>query len=103
MIILEARSQSGSPWRLIVQFSKAPSASAALIESYAIEYPAGNKVYSEGPRIPAGLGLNLLSLGMNGLYDYDDDQMQDKVILDGKVMLEAKRMDIAGASVFVRP
>lgn len=103
MLILEAKPQSGSPWRLIVQFSKVSSASAALIESYAIEYPVGNKVYSESPRIPAGLGLNFLSLGTNGLYDYDDDQMQDKVLLTGKVILEAKRMDIGGASVFVKP
>jgi len=102
-IILEASPQSGKEWRLLVQFSKPPGAGEPLIEHYSIEYPAGNKVYSDRPRTPAALGLNLLSLGPSGLYDYDDDQMHDTVRLDGKVVLEVKKMDIGGASVFVKP
>lgn len=103
-LILEARPQStGKTWRLIVLFSKAAGLSEPLIESYSIEYPAGEKVYSERPRIAVESGLNLLNLSPNGLYDYDDDQMQDRVILDGKVVLEVKKMDIGGASVFVKP
>ena len=102
-IILEASEISGKVWRLRVQFSKPLSSTLPLIESYAIEYPPGNPVYSERPRTPAELGLNLLNLSPNGVFDYDDDQMQDSVILDGKVILEVKKMDIAGASVFVKP
>ena len=40
-------------------------------------------------------GLNLLSLGANGLYDYDDDEdIEDFVILDGKVTLKITKMDV---------
>ena len=103
-LILEARSQASRKiWRLLVQFSKSAGLSEPLIESYSIEYPAGDKVYSERPRTSVEAGLNLLNLSPNGLYDYDDDQMQDRVILEGKVILEVKKMDITGASIFVKP
>jgi type II secretory pathway pseudopilin PulG len=103
VIILDARPQSGNDWRLKVQFSRTAGSSQPFIEFYSIEYPTGNQVYSEWPRTPTALGLNLLSLGPNGLYDYDDDQMGDSVVLDGKVTLEVKKMDISGAAVFVKP
>jgi len=102
-LILEAHPRSGSDWRITVRFSKQAGLSVPLLEEYQIEYPPGNKVYSDHPRTPAELGLNFMSLGPNGLYDYDDDQMQDVVILTGPVELEVKKMDIGGASVFVKP
>ena len=50
------------------------------------------------------MGLNLLTLGTNGLYDYDDDEdIEDFVVLEGDVMLEVTKMDIEGAGLFVRP
>lgn len=102
-LILEAKSQTGKSWRLKIQFSKLSNSSKPFIDNYSIEYPAGNKVFSDMPRMPADLGFNLLSLGTNGLYDYDYDGAQDEIIMDGKVTLEVKKMDISGASIFVRP
>lgn len=102
-LVLEAKPQAGTSWLLAVRFSKAAGSIVPIIESYSIEYPSANKVLSEMPRVPAELGLNLLSLGANGLYDYDDDKMQDRVILEGDVTLEVKKMDIGGAAVFVKP
>lgn len=102
-LILEAKSESGKSWRLKIQFSKLSNSSKPLIDNYSIEYSPGNKYYSDTPRMPADLGFNLLLLGPNGLYDYDYDGVEDEIILDGKVILEVKKMDISGASIFVRP
>ena len=102
-LVLEARPKSGGSWVLKIQFSKISDLAQPLIESYTIEYPGGDKVFSSRPRVTADLGLNLLSLGLNGLYDYGFNDVQGEIILDGKVTLEVKRMDIGGASIFVRP
>ncbi len=102
-IILDAKPHSGKDWRLSVHFTRAAGSMTPLIEQYDIEYPAGNKVYTGRPRTPAEMGLNLLSLSPNGLYDYDDDGVQDPVILDGKVTLEAEKVDVGGASIFINP
>lgn len=102
-LILQAKPEFGQEWQLQVQFSKPSGQSPPLIQRYTIEYPAGHQVYAEEPRASPELGLNLLSLSQNGLYDYDDDGLQDAVSLKGKVTLEVVRMDIGGASVFVKP
>ena len=103
-LILEARPESGgSSWVLKIQFSKISDLAQPLIETYTIEYPEGNKVFSSRPRITADLGLNLLSLGYNGLYDYGFNDVPGEIVLDGKVILEVKKMDIGGACIFVRP
>jgi type II secretory pathway pseudopilin PulG len=102
-LILKASSDKGQEWLLTIKFSKISMLSPPVIEQYAIEYPQGNKVYSDNPRSSAESGLNLLFLGPSGLYDYDDDEAGDNVILEGRVRLEVKKMDIGGASVFVRP
>lgn len=100
---LEAKPQTGKPWVIKIQFSKLSNLSEPIIDNYAIEYPEGNKVFAYRPRTPASFGLSLLSLGPNGLYDYDYDAVEGEVILDGKVTLEVKKMDIGGASIFVKP
>jgi len=103
-LTLEARpSSGGKSWVLKIEFSKFSDRSKPLIETYTIEYPSGNKVFSERPRLNADLGLNLLSLGPNGLYDYGFEDVPNEIILDGKVRLEVRKMDIGGASIFVRP
>lgn len=102
-LVLEARSDKGQEWLLTITFSKMSLLSSPVIGQYTVEYPRGNKVYSENPRTSAGAGLNLLFLGPSGLYDYDNDEAGDTVILDGKVKLEVRKMEIGGASVFVRP
>lgn len=102
-LILQASPESGKDWRLKLQFSKPAGPAGPLIERYFIEYPAGHQVFSAEQRTPVEAGLNLLSLSQNGLYDYDDDGMQDVVLLNGKITLEVVKMDIGGASVFVKP
>ncbi|OGX46536.1 MAG: hypothetical protein A3G38_04665 [Omnitrophica WOR_2 bacterium RIFCSPLOWO2_12_FULL_51_8] len=103
-LVLDARPSSGGrDWRLKVVFSRAPNSNTPLIEYFQIESPAGSKIYSERVRLPASLGLNLLSLGPNGIYDYGNQGNPGETALTGKVELEVEKMDIAGASVFVRP
>ena len=101
---LMASPQAGKSWRIRVRFGRVGLAKP-VIESYSIEYPADNPVYTEYPRVSAEAGLNLLTIASNGLYDYDDDDdIEDFVILEGDgVMMEVTKMDIAGAGLFVRP
>lgn len=103
VLVLEAKSSTHKSWVLTVNFSKASSLSSPLIETYTIEYPEGNKVYTDSPHTPVEANLNLLNLGPAGMYDYDNDQVNDVVDLDGDVELEVKRMDITGAAIFVKP
>ena len=102
-LVLEAKSSTHKSWVLTIIFSKASSLSSPLIDSYTIEYPEGNKVYTDSPHTPVEANLNLLTLGPAGMYDYDNDLFNDVVDLDGDVELEVKRMDITGASLFVKP
>jgi hypothetical protein len=102
-LILEAKPQSGKIWRVTVTFFKYAGLNSPIIGSCVIEYPPGSNVYAERPRTPVELGLNLLNLGPNGLFDYDLDQPGDFVLLEGKVEMTVKRMDIGGAALFVRP
>lgn len=99
---LEADPSSGTSWRVTINFSR-DGLSVPMVESYVIEYPAGNVILNEKPRTSVELGLNLLSLGTNGLQDYDDDEdIEDFVLLEGDVELKVTKMDIAGAALFVR-
>jgi len=100
---LEATPSTGKSWGVTIKFSKTGSAKA-IIETLIIEYPPGHSIYTEHPRSSVELGLDLLTLGANGLYDYDDDpDIEDFVLLKDEVVLEVKRMDIEGAGLFVRP
>ena len=100
---IEATPAYGKAWRVNAKFNHL-SGSNPIIESYTIEYPQQHPVYIEYPRSSTEVGLNLLTLGANGLYDYDDDEdIQDFVMLDGDVMLEVKKMDVEGAGLFIRP
>jgi hypothetical protein len=100
---LELVPKAGKAWRLKVLFGRA-AGGKPRIESYTIEYPPHHPVYTEYPRSGVEAGLNLTSLGSNGLYDYDDDEdTEDFVVLEGKVKLKVNKMDIEGAGLFVRP
>ncbi len=102
-LVLKATPSSGKEWQLKIKFAKTSSLSPALIDSYSIEYPEGNVVYSEQPRVSAEQGINLLSLGTNGRFDYDDDGLEDQVFLEGDVELSVEKMELTGASLFVKP
>ncbi|MFC1632243.1 type II secretion system protein J [Candidatus Omnitrophota bacterium] len=95
--------RSGKSWRINLTFSRI-GLSKAKLQTYSVEYPAGNPVYTEYPDTTIDLGLNLLTLGANGFYDYDDDlEIEDFVLLEDEVTLEVTKMDIEGAGLFVRP
>ena len=99
---IEAAPKSGKDWRLTINFSR-DGLAIPRIESYTIEYPTGQAVFTDTPRTSVALGLNLLSLGPNGLYDYDkDEEVEDFVLLEGEVELKVTKMDIAGAALFVK-
>ncbi len=102
MVVL-ARPSSGEEWRVSLKFSKSQGLAPAVLDSYIVEYPPGNQVYADKPRVSLEMGLNLLSLGPDGRYDYDDDAAEDRVKLEGPVIFEVKRMSMTGASVLVRP
>ncbi len=99
---LEAAPKGGKDWRLTINFSR-DGLAIPRIESYTVEYPTGQTVFADKPRTSVALGLNLLSLGPNGLYDYDkDEEVEDFVLLEGEVELKVTKMDIAGAALFVK-
>jgi len=102
-IVLQARPESGPDWQVAFTFSKLSPLSPAVMESYTIEYPPGNVVFSDHARLAVDSGINLMTLGPAGRYDYDDDELDDAVLLKGRVTLEVEKMEIQGANLFVRP
>jgi prepilin-type N-terminal cleavage/methylation domain-containing protein len=102
VIQIEAAPKSGKDWRLTIIFGR-DGLSVPIIESYTIDYPTGQAAFTDKPRTSVALGLNLLSLGPNGLYDYDkDEEAEDFVLLEGEVELKIVKMDIAGAALFIK-
>jgi len=102
VIQLTAVPAGGSEWRLTVNFSRA-GLTAPKIASYTVEYPAGKTVFSDKSNTSVEAGLNLLSLGPNGMYDYDYDENTDNIVMcEGEVELKVTKMDISGAALFIR-
>lgn len=102
-IQLEAIPRGGRSWRLTVEFEKMGSGKPS-IKMYSIEYPPDRPVFTDYPRTSTELGLNLKLLGTDGLYDYDDDDdVDDIVLLDGEVELVVEEMNVKGAGLFMRP
>ncbi len=103
-LVLAAHPEGGAKeWQVKFIFSKLSQLSPAVLESYSIEYPEGNIVFSDQPKMSLESGINLLSLGPGGRFDYDDDGLEDAVLLEGNVLLEVKKMDVEGAVLFVKP
>ncbi|MFH1645570.1 MAG: prepilin-type N-terminal cleavage/methylation domain-containing protein [Candidatus Omnitrophota bacterium] len=103
VIEFEALPRRGKSWTLAIKFSRAGLAEPK-IESYVVEYPTGNVVFTSFPHMSAQTGLNFMTLDPNGLFDYDDDlDIKDIVSLGGDVTLEVRKMDVEGAGLFVRP
>ena len=103
VLVLDAVPHSGTPWRVRFEFEKTGSGKP-IVKKIQVEYPPQKVVFTDTPRITAALGLNLMILGNDGLYDYDDDEdTEDVVILEGPVDLYVTEMNIKGAGLFVRP
>lgn len=102
VIQLEAVPDRGASWRITINFSRA-GLSVPKIASYSVEYPSGKTIFGEKPSTSVGIGLNLLSLGPNGMYDYDyDEDAENVVLLEGNVELKVTKVDIAGAALFIK-
>ena len=103
VLALEAVPQAGQVWRARFEFEKAGS-QKPLVRKVVIEYPPQHVVFSDFLHTPLELGINLLLLGKEGLYDYDDDEdTEDVVLLEGNVDLYVTEMNVKGAGLFVRP
>ena len=100
---LEIEPEAGKSWRINLKFEHV-SLTKSTIDSYTIEYPIARPVHTEYPRTKVEDGLDLLTVGPNGLYDYDDDNdIEDFVLIKGKAMLRVVKMDVEGAGLFMRP
>ena len=74
------------------------------LNSYTVEYPAGEAVLTKELNRPAYSGLSLLALDPSGHYDYDDDEsIEDFVVFEGdSIVLSVEKMEIGGMNLFVR-
>ena len=103
-IQLEVHPKTGKIWRVTIHFERYGQA-RAVIGQITVEYPPGNTIYTDRPRTNVDSGLDFLSLGPGGLYDYDDDpDMNDVVLVEGDpVILTVTKMDVKGAACFIQP
>ncbi len=100
---LEALPRVGNAWRITIDFEHIGS-SKPLIKKIDVEYPPQRSAYTDYPRSTVDLGVNLMLLGPDGLYDYDDDEdTEDVMLMEGDVVLYVSEMTIEGAGLFVRP
>lgn len=100
---LEILPRVGDSWRLTAEFERIGS-SKPVIKKLDIEYPPQRSVFTDYPKMSIDLGVNLMLLGPDGLFDYDDDEdTEDAVLFEGDVMLYVNEMTIEGAGLFVRP
>ena len=102
---LEIRPSSGQEaYRVSIRFERYGQI-RPVIAQVTVEYPPGQAVYTDRPRTDSALGLDLLSLGPGGLYDYDDDpDVEDVVLVEGDAIeLTVTKMDIHGGACFIQP
>ena len=100
---LEATPRAGRSWRVTVEFERIGN-SRPVIKKIDIEYPPQHSVYTDYSKMTVDLGVNLLLLGPDGLYDYDDDEDVDDVVsFEGDVLLYVNEMSVQGVGLFVRP
>ncbi len=100
---LEALPKVGNSWRVTLEFEKIGN-SKPVIKKIDVEYPPQHSVFTDYPRTTVDLGVNLMLLGPDGLYDYDDDEdIDDAMVMEGDVVLYVNEMTIEGAGLFVRP
>ena len=100
---LEALPHSGEAWRMTIEFEHIGKAKP-VIKKVDVEYPPQHSVYTDYPKMSTDLGVNMMLLGPDGMFDYDDDEdVDDAVTMEGDVVLTVNEMTIKGAGLFVRP
>jgi len=100
---LEVLPRVGDSWKITIEFEQIGK-SRPVIKKIDVEYPPQRSVITDYPRSTIDLGVNLMLLGPDGLYDYDDDEdVEDVMVMEGDVVLYVSEMTIEGAGLFVRP
>ena len=100
---LEVLAKAQEAMRITIEFERLGSA-RPTIKKVDVEYPIQKSVYTEYPKTTTDLGVNLMLLGSDGQYDYDDDEdTEDVILFEGDVILYVNEMSIEGAGLFVKP
>lgn len=102
LIEIEIKSDQGQSWGVSVLLGFKDN--QKVIKKFSISYPLGTTVLTKEINQSTDLPLNFLTIDPSGRYDYDyDKNSSNAVVLKGKTQLSVKRMDVSGASLFVRP
>lgn len=103
-IELEARPKKGAVWKAIIELGFDADGSTALIKKYSIEYPAGNRVFSQPVDLDTGHSLNFMNLTSSASFGSSTiKNSKHTVKVVGDVDLVVTRMDAKGAMLFIRP
>jgi len=74
-----------------------------VIESYSVQYPEGETVFSEKVLMSTEMPFNFLEIA-DGKYDYDyDGNEKDVIEIKSPATLKVTRMDPRGAALYIRP
>ncbi len=78
---------------------------APFLKRYEIYYPESQLVSESSETLPLNQGFDLLSMDLDGLYDYDDDSgVTDQVMFKGEgITLSVIHSDPEGVMIVVRP
>jgi len=101
-IELELKPKKGNIWKVIIELGF--DADTPLIKKYSIEYPAGNKIFSQVVNLTTDLPLNFMNLSPTASYGFSGELDKRRLVnVTGDVELMVTRMDARGAMLFIRP
>lgn len=102
VIELEAMPEKGPAWKAIIELGL--DGKTPLIKKYSIEYPKGNRIYSQTVELATDAPLNFMNLAPAASYGFAGLKDNKKTIkVQGGVELTVTRMDAKGAMLFIRP
>ena len=98
-----ASSASDRTWRLKLYLGSEEE--SPILRRYEVFYPSDKLVLTNTPDTSLSSGFDLLNMGGDGLYDYDDDDgVHDEVSFSGdQITLTVEKMDASGVMLVVRP
>lgn len=103
-IELEARPRKGAVWKAIIELGFDTDGRTPLVKRYSIEYPAGNRVFSQSVDLTADQPLNFMNLTSSSSFGSSAVKDAKKTVkVTGDVDLVVTRMDAKGAMLFIRP
>jgi len=103
-IELEARPKKGAIWKAVIELGFDVDGSTPLIKRYSIEYPAGNRVFSQSVDLGTDQSLNFMNITSSASFGSSAIKDSRKTVnVVGDVELVVTRMDAKGAMLFIRP